>query len=83
MRGWLTRVIWRDPILRVRLAWHVLRGRPLAYRLNAAPTLRVGSQGWVVECVVRLDEQPLSNAGIEAAGSNLRLIRNTVIGRRR
>lgn len=81
MRGWLFRLIWRDPILRVRLAWHVLRGRPLAYRLNTAPTLRVGSQGWAVECVVRFDEQPTPNVGIEAAGSHLRLIRNMVIGR--
>jgi hypothetical protein len=40
-----------------RLAWHVFRGRPLAYRVGVEGGLVIGPRTWVHDCDIRLGGQ--------------------------
>ena len=59
--------ILKSDRLRLRVAWNVLRGRPVAYRLHATNVtfkFQSGSHPTVVECL--LDHDPEYGGMIEA-----------------
>ena len=70
---------WRDPIKRIRCAWHVLRGRPLAYRINTRAPFIVDNERhmWIVEVFVdgRLRQDPpgWATSGIVVGGQDFRI----------
>ncbi len=78
LRSLLFRLVWRDPILRIRCAWHVLQGRPLAYRLESEPTLTSSADNtWIIRVNVRRPRSPWpipGEQGIVVGGRNIRIV---------